>query len=62
MEFHCIQLSSQIHRDTPVGACDNVVYYLVMHAYMKPDSTVDTLWVLHETTLFYHGHFNALPL
>ncbi len=26
-----------------VGAYDNLVYYLVMHAHVKPDSTVDTL-------------------
>ncbi len=32
-----------------VGACDNLIYYLVMHTRLKPDSTVDTLWVLHET-------------
>ncbi len=29
--------------------CDNLVYYLVMHTDMKPDSTVDTLRVIHET-------------
>ncbi len=34
-----------------VSTCDNLVYYLVMYlrAHVKPNSTVDTLWVLHET-------------
>ncbi len=44
--FQCTQL--KIFPDTQ-HKCDNLVYYLVMHAHMKPDSTVDTLWVLHET-------------
>ncbi len=49
--FQCIQLKilPDTQQDT-VGMCDNFVYYLVMHTHMKPDSTVDTLWVLHETT------------
>ncbi len=41
--FQCIQL--KIFPDTQ----QTLVYYLVMHAHMKADSTVDTLWVLHET-------------
>ncbi len=47
---------SQIHKDP----CDNLIHYLVMHTHMKPDSTVDTLWFLHETRNLHHGHFNAL--
>ncbi len=53
MEMHCIQLKIFPDTQSPtfhtVGMCDNLVYYLVMHAHVKPDSTVDTLWVLHET-------------
>ncbi len=33
-----------------------------MHANVKPDSTVDTLWVLHETRQLHCGHFSALAL
>ncbi len=43
--FQRIQLIIIIPRYTAdtVGRCDNLVYYLVMHTHMKPDSTVDTL-------------------
>ncbi len=44
-----------------VGRCDNLVhvYYLVMHTHMKPDSTVDTLWVPHE--MKKHWSANLAP-
>ncbi len=45
---HSVEDIPRYTADT-VGVCDNLVYYLVMHTHMKPDSTVDTLWVLHET-------------
>ncbi len=49
--FQCIQV--KIFPDTQqtvgAGACDKLIYYLVMHTHMKLDGTVDTLWVLHET-------------
>ncbi len=48
ISVHSVENIPRYTADT-VGACDNLVYYLVMHAHMKPDSTVDTLWVLHET-------------
>ncbi len=46
--MHSVENIPRYTADT-VGACDNLVYYLVMHAHMKLDSTVDTLWGLYET-------------
>ncbi len=48
ISVHSVENIPTYTADT-VGACDNLVYYLVMHTHMKPDNTVDTLWVLHET-------------
>ncbi len=48
ISVHSVEVIPRYTTDT-VGVCDNLVYYLVMQAHMKPHSTVDTLWVLHET-------------
>ncbi len=48
ISVHSVEDIPRYTADT-VGVCDNLVYYLVMHAHMKLDSTIDTLWVLHET-------------
>ncbi len=48
ISVHSLENIPRYTADT-VGSCDNLVYYLVMHTHMKPGSTVDTLWVLHET-------------
>ncbi len=48
ISVHSVENIPRCTADT-VDACDNLVYYLVMHTHMKPDSTVDTLWMLHET-------------
>ncbi len=42
ISVHSVENTLRYTADT-VGACDNLVYYLVMHAHVKPDSTVDTL-------------------
>ncbi len=62
--FHgdSLHLVENIPRYTAVtvGMCDTLLCYLVMHAPIKPDSTVDTQWVLHETRQLHNGHFNAM--
>ncbi len=40
--MHSVENIPRYTADT-VGRCDNLVYYLVMHPHVKPDSTVDTL-------------------
>ncbi len=42
ISVHSVENIPRYTADT-VGRCDNLVYYLVMYTYMKPDSTVDTL-------------------
>ncbi len=42
ISVHSVENIPRYIADT-VGTCDNLVYYLVMQAHMKPDSTVDTL-------------------
>ncbi len=56
--LHSVENIPRYTTDT-VGGCENLVYYLVMHAHVKPDSTVDPLWALHE---LHRGHFSALAL
>ncbi len=49
--FLCIQLNIFPDAQQTLWAGVTIsVYYLVMHTHMKPDSTVDTLWVLHVIT------------
>ncbi len=48
ISVHSVENIPRYTADT-AGRCDNLVYYLVMHAHTKRDSTVDTLWGLHET-------------
>ncbi len=45
ISVHSVENIPRYTADT-VGRCDNLVCYLA-NAHMKPDSTVDTLWVLH---------------
>ncbi len=47
ISVHSVENIPPDHAADTVGTCDNLVYYLVMHAHMKPDSTVDTLWAVH---------------
>ncbi len=42
ISVHSVENIPRYTADT-VGACDNLVYYLVMQAHVKPDSTVDTV-------------------
>ncbi len=46
ISVHSVETVPRYTADT-VGRVTISVYYLVMHTHMKPDSTVDTLWVLH---------------
>ncbi len=42
ISMHSVENIPRYTADT-VGACDNLLYYLVMHAHVKPDSTLDIL-------------------
>ncbi len=42
ISVHSVENIPRYTADT-VGRCATLVYYLVMHTHMKPDSTVDTL-------------------
>ncbi len=42
ISVHSVENIPRYTADT-VGRCDNLVYKLVMHTHMKPDSTVDSL-------------------
>ncbi len=47
---HSVENIPRYTADT-VGVCDNLVYYLVMHAHMKPDSYILVTSVLRANAL-----------
>ncbi len=59
--MHSVENIPRYTADT-VGMCDNLVYYLVMHAHVKPDSTAEcyTNKIATSWSLTYNVHARQL--